>query len=229
MNEFLQGLSPEQLPLTPASDSAVSAMVWGGIIVAIAAFPTVTRLWRKFLSSLTRHNDKLPAAERTLGDRLSQIAALMVCCLMWGILLYCVALRMRGGNLALSPGAGVALTAAGAGLVVIIQFVGFRIVGYAFSTTANAQAWTRALTATLSMLGYWMLIPALGALLFPARAYAFLWVGVAFYLIFRSFLWIKCFRIFYDSIFSIFYFFLYICTLETVPLLIPVGIALFIC
>lgn len=229
MNEFLQGLSPEQLPLTPASDSAVSAMVWGGIIVAIAAFPTVTRLWRKFLSSLTRHNDKLPAAERTLGDRLSQIAALMVCCLMWGILLYCVALRMRGGNLALGPGAGVALTAAGAGLVVIIQFVGFRIVGYAFSTTANAQAWTRALTATLSMLGYWMLIPALGALLFPARAYAFLWVGVAFYLIFRSFLWIKCFRIFYDSIFSIFYFFLYICTLETVPLLIPVGIALFIC
>ena len=225
----MQGLTPEQLPLTPATDSAVSAMVWGGIIVAIAAFPTVTRLWRKFLSSLTRHEEKLPAAERTLGDRLSQIAALMVCCLMWGILLYCVALRMRGGDLALGPGAGVALTAAGAALVVIIQFVGFRVIGFAFSTTANAQAWTRALTATLSMLGYWMLIPALGALLFPSRAYAFLWVGVALYVGFRSFLWIKCFRIFYDSIFSIFYFFLYICTLETVPLLIPVGIALFIC
>lgn len=229
MTGFIEGLIPEQLPLTPAADSAVTAMVWGGIIAAIAVFPTVTRLWRKFLSSLTRHDNKLPAAERTLNDRLCQIVALSVCCLMWGILLYCVALRMRGGNLALGPGSGVALIAAGAALAVLIQFISFRVVGFAFATTSDGQAWTRALTATLSMLGYWMLIPALGALLFPARAYVFLWIGIALYLFFRIFLWIKCFRIFYDSIFSILYFFLYICTLETVPLLTPVVIALFIC
>ena len=221
---------PEQLPLTPANDATVSAMVWGGIIIALVAFPTVVRLWHKFLTSLTRHEDKqLPAAERTLNDRLSQVAALLLCSLLWGVLLYCVAFLMRGGDLALSPGPGVALTAAAAALAMLIQFIGYRIVGYAFSTQANAQAWTRSLAATLSMLAYWMLIPALGALLFPARAYTVLWAGAGLYLLFRILLWIKCFRIFYDSPFSILYFFLYLCTLETVPLLIPVGIALFIC
>lgn len=226
---FLQGLEPELLPLTPANDPAVAAMAWGGLLVAIVALPTVVRLWRIFIGSLTRQTGKLPAAERTLGDRLSQFAAVVLCCLMWGILLYCVAFRMRGGNMAIAPGAGVAFTAGAAFVAFLIQFIGYKVVGYAFSTVADTQAWTRALTVTFAMSGYWMMLPALGALLFPGAVYALLWVGAAFFVCFRMMLWIKCFRIFYDGPFSIVYFFLYLCTLETVPLLIPVGIALFIC
>ncbi|MDE7111588.1 MAG: DUF4271 domain-containing protein [Muribaculaceae bacterium] len=229
MRGFLQGIEPEVLPLTPANDPTVAAMAWGGVIVAIVAFPTVVRLWRIFVGSLTHHTGKLPAAERTLGDRLSQVAGLLLCCLMWGILLYCVAYRLRGGDLALTPGAGVGLTAAAALVAFLIQIVGYNLVGYAFLTAADTQSWTRALTVSISMMGYWMMLPALGALLFPTAVFRLVWIGVAFFIWFRIALWIKCFRIFYDGPFSIVYFFLYLCTLETVPLLIPVGIALYIC
>ncbi|MDE6145874.1 MAG: DUF4271 domain-containing protein, partial [Muribaculaceae bacterium] len=127
------------------------------------------------------------------------------------------------------PGAGVGLTAAAALVAFLIQIVGYNLVGYAFLTAADTQSWTRALTVSISMMGYWMMLPALGALLFPTAVFRLVWIGVAFFIWFRIALWIKCFRIFYDGPFSIVYFFLYLCTLETVPLLIPVGIALYIC
>lgn len=225
----MQGLSPELLPLTPANDPVLRAMVWALIIPALIFLPSVVRLWGKFMTSLSRHDEKLPAAERTLTDRLAQIVAGLLCCLMWGVLLYCVAFRLRGGNLALEPGLGVGLTAAGAVACGLIQFVGYRVVGFAFSSPANTVIWIRSLAVNIAMLGYWMIIPSLGAMLYPGMAYSMLWLGAGLFLLFRMALWIKCFRIFYDSPFSIVYFFLYLCTLETVPLLIPVGIGLFIC
>lgn len=224
-----QGLYPEPLPLTPANDPVLSAIVWGAIILALLVMPFVGRLWGKFITSLSRHDDKLPAAERTLTDRLSQIAAMMVCALMWAILLYCVAFRIRGGNLALSPGAGVALTAAAALCAMIGQFLGYRVVGYTFSTQADTDSWIRSLALNYSVLAYWIAFPALGAMFFPALVFTMLWVAVGFLVMFRILLWIKTFRIFYDGPFSILYFFLYLCTLEIVPMVLPVGIALFIC
>lgn len=225
----MQGLLPELLPMTPAHDPTLRAMVWALIIPALIFLPSVVRLWGKFMTSLSRHEEKLAAAERTLTDRLAQIIAGFLCCLMTGVLLYCVAFKLRGGNLALAPGAGVGLTAAGAVVCGLIQFIGYRVVGYAFTTSSNTIIWIRSLAVNIAMLGYWMVIPALGAMFYPGMAYAMFWLGAALFLIFRIALWIKCFRIFYDSAFSIVYFFLYLCTLETVPLLIPVGIALFIC
>ncbi len=222
-------MEPELLPLTPANDPVLRAMVWALIIPALIFLPSVVRLWGKFMTSLTRHEETLAAAERTLTDRLAQIAAGLLCCLMWGLLLYCVAFRMRGGNIGLDPGPGVALTAAGAVVCGLIQFVGYRIVGYAFTTHANTIVWIRSLAIDIAMAGYWMTIPALGAMFYPGLAYSMFWFGAAIFLILRMALWIKCFRIFYDSPFSILYFFLYLCTLETVPLLIPVGIAFVIC
>lgn len=225
----MQGLEPELLPLTPANDPALSAMVWAMIVPALIMLPSVMRIWGKFINSLSRHEDKLPAAERTLTDRISQIIAIMLCAMMWGVLLYCVAFKLRGGNLALNPGAGVALTAAAALTAAIIQFLGYKTVGYAFSTPQNTQTLIRSLAINISMLGYFMIIPALGAMFYPGYAYSLLWLGTALLLLFRIALWIKCFRIFYDTPFSILYFFLYLCTLEIVPLMIPVVIALFIC
>lgn len=225
----MQGLPPELLPLTPSNDPVLRVMVWALIIPALIFLPSVVRLWGKFVTSLSRHDEKLPAAERTLTDRLAQIIAGLLCCMMWGVLLYCVAFKMRGGNLALEPGIGVGLTAAGAVVCGLIQFIGYRVVGFAFSTPSNTVVWIRSLAVNIAMLGYWMIIPALGAMFYPAMAYSMLWFGGGLFLLFRIALWIKCFRIFYDSPFSIVYFFLYLCTLETVPLMIPVGIGLFIC
>lgn len=222
-------MEPELLPLTPANDPVLRAMVWALIIPALIFLPSVVRLWGKFMTSLTRHEDTLAAAERTLTDRLAQIVAGLLCCLMWGLLLYCVAYKMRGGNLALSPGYGVGLTAAGAVACGLIQFVGYRVVGYAFTTSGNTIVWIRSLAIEIAMAGYWMVIPALGAMFYPGLAFSMFWLGAGIFLLLRMALWIKCFRIFYDSPFSIVYFFLYLCTLETVPLLIPVGIALLIC
>ena len=224
-----QGLIPEPLPLTPANDPILSAMLWAAIILALVVFPFVVRLWGKFVASLTRHDDKLPAAERTLTDRLTQVAAIIVFCVMSGLLLYCVAYRMRGGDLALGPGAGVGLVAAGMFAAFLIQYFGCYVVGYAFSTTVDTESWTRALTIVTSMFAYWEMLPALGSMFYPSLAYAMAWLALAIFVVFHIFLWFKCFRIFYDTPFSIVYFFLYLCTLETVPLLLPVGIALLIC
>ncbi len=224
-----EGLTPEPLPLTPANDPLLSALLWGAIILALVVFPFVVRLWGKFVTSLTRHEDKLPAAERTLTDRLSQVAAILVFSVMSGLLLYCVAYKMRGGQLALEPGAGVALVGASMFAAYLIQYFGCYVAGYAFSTSVDTQSWTRSLTLVTSMFAYWEILPALGAMYYPSLAYLMAWVALAIFVAFHMLLWVKCFRIFYDTPFSIVYFFLYLCTLETVPLLLPVGIALLIC
>lgn len=230
MAGFFEGLEPELLPVTPVGDYFVDAIAWGGVMIALIVLPMVLRLWRLFIASLTqRSSSKLPAAERTFGERLSLVAALILCFLMWGILLYCAAFRMRGGDMVLTPGSGVAVTAAAAFAGFVVQLAGYYTVGYAFANGTDTRSWVRALCATQAMLGYWIMIPAMGALLFPSAAMWLLWVGIGLFMLFRMLLWVKCFKIFYTDPFSILYFFLYLCTLETVPLLLPVGMALLIC
>lgn len=226
---FSSGMEPEALPVAPAADPLVRAMVWGGVLVALIVFPTVVRLWRLFVDSLVRQRSKLPAAERTAAERLSQVAALLLCALMWGLILYCAAFGLRGALMTFTPASGIALTAGAALVALLVQMSGFAVVGYAFSTPVETRSWIRALTATQSMSAYWLMIPAIGSLLFPAASMWLLYAGAAVYVAFRIMLWVKCFTIFYTGPFSIVYFFLYLCTLETVPLLLPVGVAFFIC
>lgn len=103
----------------------------------------------------------------------------------------------------------------------VFQWSACAAVGYAFAVQpiAGMRSFLGAFSSTQSVLGPLLLLPALGALFYPGMAMAFIYCGIGLFVLMRIFFHIKAFRIFYSGPLSLFYFFLYLCTLEILPLI----------
>lgn len=215
------------LPILPILSPTVRALCWAMAVCALVAFPTTLRLWRQFARSFAKSVQQQPTGERTLGEKLGQAIAVGVFSTAWGILLTAAFWHIRPDH-ALTAAQTVAATAAATFAAFWVQYAGFALVGYTFTSWALARQWLHALTAAQAMSAYFVFVPAICAIIYPEAAVTLaVGCGVIF-LLFRICLWVKGFQIFYDGPFSIFHFFLYLCTLETAPLLLPVATALFL-
>lgn len=226
--DFTAGLQPLELPTTPSTDSSLSCLVWGAVIASLIVLPIVWQLFLRFFSSLSRANivrSPLTAGERTFSERLCQVLAMASAATFWGLLLYSTAFTLRHGDMILPPLQSVAAIAAAAAAAMLLQNTGAAFVAYVFAAPEAVRPLTRATSAINSLQAYAILLPALAAFFAPANAPALTIAAGCIYFLLRILLWIKHIRIFFNGPFSILYFFLYLCTLEVVPIMLPLIVA----
>ena len=108
----------------------------------------------------------------------------------------------------------------------IFEVCAYGLLGYTFAGTDGGRRWLRALNASLSLAGIGIMIPSLVMLFYPGAATATVMVGATVYLTARVMFIIKGFSIFYNNIFSLVYFILYLCTLEIIPIIFVLRLAL---
>ncbi len=218
------GLMPSPRQILPGYDSGVLAMAVGAFLLAAIGLMGAGRLWNSFFKGLTHSGPGRSAAataETTTGERWSIAAAMVQTFVCEGLLIFSALHFTR--TLPLTPQVYFSCAATCALLcaaLYCVQWLGYATVAYAFAPNpaADVKAWLRAFAATQSMLGVWLLLPALGALFYPAAAMTLVWIGAGLYAGARILFIIKGFRIFYANLFSLFYFFLYLCALEILPL-----------
>lgn len=191
-------------------DSALLCVVLGCFVVNALLFPTLLRLWRAFFRQILRPRSDVQQAERTSSERVVMAISLVQTVAFEALALYC-----STSSHGFASYCGLLV---GAAALMIVQIAGYECVGFAFSSPAETRSWLRAFFASQSLLGYLLIIPALGALFYPSAATAFLIAAGVVYVACRILFYIKGFAFFYTSPASIFYFFLYLCTLEIVPL-----------
>lgn len=112
------------------------------------------------------------------------------------------------------------------GAYYVFQFCAYNTLGYTFTTSARRRHFVQGFTASQSLLGFVLIVPALVAIFYPSAVELMLQIAAGSYLGARVVFIIKGFRIFYHKFFSLFYFILYLCALEIIPLIILFRIAL---
>lgn len=212
-----QGIEPALRAVNTSADSGLLSVVLGVLVVCSFLFPTLLRLWRAFFKQLVRsHSDLTMQVERTINERVALFVSLLQTIVMEGLALFCVT-ATHGEPDPLASFAGMALLAIG---LMAFQLSAYYAIGFAFSSPASTQMWIRSFLTTQSLAGYLLVIPALGGLFYPNSVGLFLTVCVVVLCACRILFYIRSFAFFYTSPTSLFYFFLYLCTVEIVPVLV---------
>lgn len=99
------------------------------------------------------------------------------------------------------------------------------VLGNTFAQPEDSRRLMGGFSATRVFAGLGFIVPALLLLFEPQWHKQLLIVALVVYLAARLMFIIKGFRIFYDGLLSLFYFILYLCTLEIIPLIILYGYA----
>ncbi len=110
----------------------------------------------------------------------------------------------------------------------LFEVCAYGLLGYTFAGSDGGRRWLRALNASLSLAGLGIMIPALVMLFYPGSTAVALIIAATVYLTARVMFIIKGFSIFYNNIFSLVYFILYLCTLEIIPVIFVLRLALLI-
>ena len=109
------------------------------------------------------------------------------------------------------------------------QWLAFKVVGYTFSDRVGAKLWMDGFKSTQSLIGLLLLPMLVLLMLYPNHTDTLLIIVAALYFSVRIIFIYKGFRIFYSNFSSIFYFLLYLCTLEIVPIVIMTALTVWIC
>lgn len=113
-------------------------------------------------------------------------------------------------------------------LYYIFQVCAYEVTGYTFGGTGSGVRWLRSLNASQSLAGLGLIFPALMILFYPQATFAMSIVGCGVYVIARLIFISKGFSIFYNNIFSLIYFILYLCALEIIPVIYLYKVAVLI-
>ncbi len=208
-------IEPALRTVTAGHDSSMLTALLAIFIVSAFCAPTISRVSGLYFKQLLRSTREPLSGERTFGERLALFICLLQTVAFEGLLLFAA---FNGVNAA----APLRLFGALAGLcggLMLVQLAGYRLVGYAFANPEDTHSWQSAFFITQSLLGYMLAIPAVVVLFYPGSCRLLCGIGMGFYTLCRIPLFISEFRIFKTDKFSLFYFFLYLCTLEIVPLL----------
>lgn len=99
----------------------------------------------------------------------------------------------------------------------VFKLGGYSMVGYAFAVPPGGKQWLTGFNAAMAFTGLLLMVPTFAALYIPVVAKWILPYALVMWLIGQIVFVCKGFRIFYRDLGSIFYFFLYLCTLEIIP------------
>ena len=105
------------------------------------------------------------------------------------------------------------------GIYYIFQLVSYSLIGYTFADNISSTQWLKGFKASQIFLGFLLIGPTVISIFYPTSSQAMLVIAISLYVIARLLFIFKGFRIFYNKIHSLFYFILYLCTLEIIPVI----------
>ena len=213
------GLEGTPRPINAGDNSGVLAIITGMFVLMMLGFRQSKRLFKVLFKDLLGLRSPNVFDEHTSNENGMLTLMAMQWSVYTGVLLYILFTVMYH----LSPThafSDIAQLIALTGGYYIFQLVAYSLVGYTFTTDEGRTYFVKGFTASQSLLGFLLIIPALVALFYREAAEAMLIMAGSLYLLARLIFIIKGFRIFYHKIWSLLYFILYLCTLEIVPLII---------
>lgn len=217
------GMVPHSRPETVSTNSGMAAIIVAMLLLKVLFLRQSGRLLTSMLDDITRRRlDRHDLDERTPAQsRLIAILALQTCVYEGMLLLGYV----RDADTAIPVMAGCGLMIALCVCYFIFQLVAYDTVGYAFAGPESRRSWLRAFTSSQSFLGFALLPAAVVTVFYPEAEGWVLPTAAVCYIIARLAFIIKGLRIFHRNLGSLLYFILYLCTLEIIPPLIVLMIA----
>ena len=220
------GLEPAVRHSAEANRSGLLAAIAFFCLVMVFNFKHLRRVCGHYIETLTRPRtgrtnlfDEHPASESRLT--LLLLAQFGVCA---GILLSEGLVHAY----ALQSATNLSMTAVVALMVgyVLLQAVVYSITGYTFGGRSAMRRWMASFSAVHSLMGAVAIIPMALAVFYPQAVGGVCTASAVLYLIGRIVFIFRGFKIFYDKFLSCFYFILYLCTLEIIPLFLVYKCAL---
>lgn len=214
------GIVPEERPALPGYDSGIACLLLGVFLLLafnLNRYSTYIKTFTQDLWSVRRRENVFDV--RTINETRVQMSMLLLVCVCEGIFVYALTpdtplwsrLGMFPAIILLSV---VAVAYYGA------QTVAYRLVGYVFSDKVTSRQWIKGFSASQSLLGLALTIPAVLVLFNPGTACIMVSIAVFLYFTARLIFICKGFRLFYHNFDSLIYFILYLCTLEIMPLIL---------
>jgi len=212
------GIEGGARPFSVAGDSGVLTLVTICFVLLTLNHRNCMRLLRSFADIITKPRRRSNALDdNTANESRTELLMLFQTCVLEAILLYvAIGTPHAGGPALLYVGVLTGVTVA----YYIFQAVAYMTVGYVFAPRGYTAPLLRSFNATQSVMGMALLVPALATLFYPAMATAMMFSSAALYVIARILFIRVGFRIFYHNFSSLLYFFLYLCTLEMIPLVV---------
>ncbi len=215
---YTMGIEPEPRAKLPGYDDGVVAMMMAVFVILALSASRHSNFLRTFASSLISGPKRTETFDdHTVAESRITAALLILCCVCEGILIYFAAPDILQG---LATPLAIALAAGAAGLLMVLQSGAYALTGFAFAShPSDTRLWLRGFYASQSLLGLALTLPAMALLFYPGAVGEALMTGATLYLLARLLFFIKGFRFFYTNFCSLFFFILYLCTLEIAPLL----------
>ena len=229
-NPWDNGLEPAMRAMLPASSSWVVMIVAVMLVLILFNFRSISRYIGFNVEDLLyertgRDNlfDERPASFGAVN--LLFVAILVVC---GGFLLACgVARYLHLPAVDVTP-LKLAMVVGAVLVYYIFEITSYNLVGYTFTTPDGLNRWIRGFNASSTLLATSLVIPALVAGFYPSAMMAMAWVGFGLFILAKVSFIFKGFRIFFDNLFSLLYFILYLCTLEIIPVILLFNVTAFL-
>lgn len=222
------GLEPVTRPVDAARDPAVAGIFLLLFLILAVSLRHSRRLfamlWRDLTSIRSREkgfDERTPADKRLIAVFYIQLAAFL------GLLTQSGLRLIAPGTEAGTPSALTLPLVGMWGAYYVFAQCAYRVTGYTFAPSEQAASqWLRGFNASQVLAGFVLSVPAICAVFWPGSTAWALTAGAAIYVAARLAFIAKGFRIFHKNLMSLLYFFLYLCALEIVPMVILYRLAL---
>ncbi len=225
---YTSGLAPQPRPSLQGNNSVVLTMFMITIVAIVLVMRHSARYFKSAIQSIVTVRQRENAFdERTINEDAIVVILNIAVALSSAILLYSlyvpadIAYRVTS-EIFLKL---LALT----GGFILMQYIAYSIIGYAFTTPNLSGQWISGFSAVQSFLGLSMMFPAAAALFYPGASGTLATLAAIMYIIGRICFICKGFRIFFNNIFSLLYFILYLCGAEIIPILLVYRKAVELC
>lgn len=224
---YTDGIVPVPRRELPGYNSGVMTLLIGVFLFITLNLRHYSTFLKTFTQNLfsVRKRANVFDERSTMSETRVLVSLILLTCICEGILLFDMATKtgiVADNFAAIASMSGLALA------YYILQYAAYRAVGYIFTTPMRAEMWIKGFSASQSLLGLTMCIPAVLSLFVPSASSAILIICAALYVIARIIFISKGFRIFYHNSFSLVYFILYLCSLEIIPLILIYKASLFL-
>ena len=218
---------------SPLHDTPSMAILLLGLLAVALSYHTGYKYIENFFHNMfsTRRRENL-FEDHTVNETGILVALIANTCIVEGFITYFAVSLLRPD---LSPAlhANVFIhIAAFTGIAVgfyIVQWLAYKLLGYTFTDSVGSKLWIDGFKASQSFLGLLLLCVLVPLMLFPSHGKMLLAAAALIYLVARLIFIYKGFRIFYGKLPSLFYFLLYLCAVEIVPLAIVASVTIWIC
>lgn len=216
------------MPLLPSGihtpDNTVLAILLLLFIITGFNTPYIAHVVSSFFADLISNRERNKfSGIRTATDARTILLLMFQTSVLEGILLSGCMTNSCGGTFYLR---NVAILVAAALGFNVFSVAACMVLGFTFNTTPNALRWRNVHNSSQGIMGIFLLIPAAGSVLNPESGPWPYISGCILYVAMRICYIYKGIMIFFEDKLSLFYFILYLCALEIIPVIVIGRIAL---